>query len=48
MDREKNEIRAALTPANQKQFDANMKQAVAARGKKGKGWGGRHVKSSNG
>ena len=46
--RERNEMRAALTPANQKQFDANMKQAVAARGKKGKGLGGRRSKASNG
>src|SRR3954471_14440151 len=48
MDREKNELRSALTPANQRQFDANMKQAVAARGKKGKGWGGRRAKIANG
>ena len=48
MGKERNEMRAALTPANQKQFDANMKQAVAARGKKGKGWSGHRAKVSNG
>ena len=48
MERERNEMRAALTPANQRQFDANVKQAAAARGKKGKGWGGRRSKITNG
>jgi Spy/CpxP family protein refolding chaperone len=47
MAREQNEIRAALTPANQRQFDANMKQAVAARGKKGKGFGGKRARIAN-
>ena len=41
MGREQNEIRAALSPANRMQFDANVKQAVAARGRHGKGRGGR-------
>ncbi len=41
MEREKNEIRASLAPANQKQFDANVKQASAVRGRNGKAGAGR-------
>lgn len=52
MEREKNEMRASLSPANQKQFDANVKQVVAARGRNGKGGtgkqGGRRARVSNG
>jgi Spy/CpxP family protein refolding chaperone len=46
--REQNEIRAAMMPANREQFDANLKQAVAARGKKGNGPNGKRVRLSNG
>jgi Spy/CpxP family protein refolding chaperone len=52
MEREHNEIRAALSPANQKQFDANVKQVAASRGKGGRGWmgekGSRRSRPSNG
>ena len=48
MGREESEIRAALTPANRTQFDANLKQAGAFRGKHGKGWDGKRAGTSNG
>ena len=51
-EREKNEMRASLSPVNQKQFDANVKQVAAARGGRGKGRagekGGRRARVSNG
>ena len=46
--REETELRAALTPANQKQFDANTKHAGGARGKKGKGRAGKRTRTANG
>ena len=47
MQQEKTEIRSALTPSNQKQFDANAQKAVAEHGKKGKGLGRRRAKAAN-
>ena len=36
MEQQRTEMRAALSPANQKQFDANVQQAAASRGKGGR------------
>lgn len=37
VERERTEIRASLSPANQTQFDTNVQQVVDARGNRGRG-----------
>ncbi len=52
MEREQTEMRSALSPANQKQFDANVQHAGASRGKGGRGLlgvkSGKRARAANG